>query len=71
MVSQDGRHSEKLYWKDGMLHNFAGKYWHTYKKMAMMALQYIDPELWDFACGRIDQRYLSTDEGKTKLEKLE
>ncbi|RQM11724.1 hypothetical protein DD237_008017 [Peronospora effusa] len=60
-----------MYLKDGMPRNFKGQYWHTYKEMAMMALQDIDQELWDVACGHIGRKYLSTDEGKAKLQKLE
>ncbi|RQM11728.1 hypothetical protein DD237_008020 [Peronospora effusa] len=71
MVSQDSGQGVKMYLKDGMPRNFKGQYWHTYKEMAMMALQDLDQELWDVACGHIGRKYLSTDEGKAKLQKLE
>ena len=41
--------------------------------MMKMAFQDMndDDEHWDMACGRIKAAYLSTDEGKLKLAKIE
>ncbi|CAH0476260.1 unnamed protein product [Peronospora belbahrii] len=63
----------KLFTKDDVPANWNGKFWHTYFEMMKMTFQDMDDsgEHWDVACGRIKAKYLSTDEGKLKLAKME
>jgi len=65
--------ADKMYTKDGVPVNWNGKFWHTYYEMLKMAIQDMDEdgEHWNVALGRIDKSYMSTDEGRAKLVRLQ